>query len=229
METTASGEDRRLRVRVSSPGDVVIESAPLPELVDGEALIGLRMAGVCGSDVHASQGLHPFVLLPYYPGHEVVGELLAMRPEASRLSVGQTVVIEPTLVCGTCKHCQNGNENLCERLEFFGCGYREGGMGEVFSVPIDRVRSVDADLEDVCAVLIEPLATPVHAARLAGDLHGRAVVILGAGTIGLLMLAVVRSLGVRAVVVTDKLESKRSRAPRGVSRRPVTCGSSLVS
>ena len=73
---------------------------------------------------------------------------------------GDRVTVEPTLVCGHCKPCRNGAENLCENLEFFGCGYREGGMAEVFSVPARRLHQVPPAFSDYQAALIEPLATP---------------------------------------------------------------------
>jgi threonine dehydrogenase-like Zn-dependent dehydrogenase len=108
--------------------------------------------------------------------------------------------------------CVTGRENICERLAFFGCGYAEGGMADAFTIPARRLHIVPDDLTDLQAVLIEPLATPVHAARLAGDLTGRAVAIFGCGTIGLLMLATARSLGAGRVVMTDVLAPKRARA-----------------
>jgi threonine dehydrogenase-like Zn-dependent dehydrogenase len=97
---------------------------------------------------------------------------------------------------------------------FFGCGFEQGGMADYFTIAANRLHIVPDDLDDLTAALIEPLSTPVHAARLAGNLKGKAVAILGAGTIGLAMLAVVRDHGARRVVMTDVLPSKRERALR---------------
>jgi 2-desacetyl-2-hydroxyethyl bacteriochlorophyllide A dehydrogenase len=110
--------------------------------------------------------------------------------------------------------CTSGRENLCEHLRFFGCGWEQGGMADYFTVAADRLHVIPDELDDRTAALIEPLSTPVHAVRIAGDVTGRAVVILGAGTIGLLVLAVVRAHGAKRVVVTDVLEAKRERALR---------------
>ncbi|WP_219413555.1 zinc-dependent alcohol dehydrogenase [Pseudonocardia nigra] len=201
------------RVVVTADG-VVVETAPVPQPGAGEALVEMHVAGVCGSDTHASHGRHPFLPLPYRPGHEVVGTVRSVGTGVSGPSVGARVTAEPTLPCWTCKMCTTGRSNLCENLRFFGCGDDQGGMAGYFTIPADRLHVVPDGLDDLQAALIEPLATPVHATRLAGGLTGKAVAILGAGTIGLLLLAAVRHRGARRVVVTDVLPSKRERALR---------------
>ncbi|HET9973093.1 MAG TPA: zinc-binding dehydrogenase, partial [Streptosporangiaceae bacterium] len=174
---------------------------------------------VCGSDLHAVRGRHPFVPLPYRPGHEVVGIVEALGPAgagpgraAPAWTAGDRVTVEPDLPCWTCKMCVSGRENLCENLRFFGCGYPQGGMADYFTLAANRLHPVPEVLDDEAAALIEPLSTPVHAVRLAGDVAGRAVAVLGAGTIGLFTLAVLRAHGAGRVVVTDPHAGKRSRA-----------------
>lgn len=114
--------------------------------------------------------------------------------------------------CWNCKQCRQGQENLCENLEFFGCGYEQGGMADEFVVRADRLHHIPDALDDLQAALIEPLSTPVHAGRICGPLRDKAIAILGCGTIGLLMLAVARYEGARAVVMTDPLAAKRAMA-----------------
>ena len=118
----------------------------------------------------------------------------------------------PYLPCWACKMCTSGRENLCENLGFFGCGYSQGGMADDFTLPADRLYPVPDTLDDHAAALIEPLSTPVHAVRLAGDVAGRSVAVLGAGTIGLFTLAVLRAHGAGKVVSTDPNPGKRERA-----------------
>jgi 2-desacetyl-2-hydroxyethyl bacteriochlorophyllide A dehydrogenase len=201
------------RVVVSREGVTVTDTAT-PEPDRHEVRVRSRLVGICGSDVHAVAGEHPFVPLPYLPGHEVVGVVDAVGADVDSVRVGDRVIVEPDLPCWTCKMCVSGRENLCENLQFFGCGWREGGMSDLFTIAANRLHVVPDDLDDEAAVLIEPLSTPVHAARLAGDLAGKAVAILGAGTIALLLLAVVRDAGARTIVVTDVLADKRERALR---------------
>lgn len=191
---------------------VTVETVERPVPGPRDALVRMSVAGVCGSDTHAVHGRHPFIPLPYHPGHEVVGVVHAVGDQVTAVVPGQRVTVEPTLPCGRCKTCRTDRPNLCENLRFFGCGWQEGGMADYFTVPADRLHPVPDDLDDLTAALIEPLSTPVHAVRLAGDLAGRAVAVLGAGPIGLLVLAVVRAHGARRVVVTDVLAAKRERA-----------------
>lgn len=209
---------RRVVVRVG--GAVELEDVPVPRPLAGEALVATLVAGVCGTDTNAAIGRHPFIQLPYAPGHEVVGVIEELGAGATGahgalLTVGERVTVEPPLPCGSCKPCHTGRSNLCERLKFFGCNWSQGGMAEHFTVRADRLHRIPNALDDLQAALVEPLATPVHAVRLAGgDLTGRTVAILGAGTIGLLTLAAVRAAGATDVVVTDLRADKRERALR---------------
>ncbi|GLK16101.1 zinc-dependent alcohol dehydrogenase [Herbiconiux flava] len=202
----------RRRVIVSAPGEVGLVTEALPDLLPDEALVSLQVAGVCGSDIHGLHGTHPTMKPPYYPGHEVVGVVEALGSDVTGLAVGQLVTPEPTLPCGHCKMCITGRSNICENMQFFGCGFREGGMADVFSVRASRLHVVPEGFDLRMAALIEPFSTPLHAVRLAGDISGKAVAIIGCGTIGLLMLAAARARGAARIVMTDVLESKRQGA-----------------
>src|SRR5262245_19784873 len=105
------------RVVVTADGPEIIET-PVPIPVDGEVLVRTAVAGICGSDLHAWHGRHPFVTLPYAAGHEVAGTVVAGAAEP-----GSRVVVEPPLPCWECKQCTAGRPNICERLRFFGCAY----------------------------------------------------------------------------------------------------------
>jgi 2-desacetyl-2-hydroxyethyl bacteriochlorophyllide A dehydrogenase len=201
-----------MRRVVADLGRVGVETVERPEPGPRDALVRMRVTGVCGSDTHAVHGTHPFIPLPYHPGHEVVGVVESTGSEVTTVTPGQRVTVEPTLPCGHCKMCTTSRSNLCENLQFFGCGWEQGGMADFFTIRADRLHAIPDDLDDLTAALIEPLSTPVHAVRLAGDVGGKAVVVLGAGPIGLLVLAAVRAHGARRIVVTDVLPAKRERA-----------------
>ena len=199
------------RVLVTPAGVEVVEAA-VPEPGPGEVLVRTAMAGVCGSDVHALQGRHPFITLPYPPGHEVSGVIEALGPGVDGFRPGQRVTMEPFLPCWACKQCRAGRQNLCERLRFFGCAHDQGGMADRFTVDQRRLHLIPDALDWETAAFIEPLGTPVHAARLAGGLAGKTVAILGAGTIALLTLQVARAQGASRVVLTARSERSRERA-----------------
>ncbi|MGC0239074.1 zinc-dependent alcohol dehydrogenase [Arthrobacter sp. SD76] len=201
------------RVVVRTDG-IILTDAQKPEPKSHEILVETTVTGVCGSDTHAAAGHHPFVPLPYNPGHEVVGVVRQVGDSVNGISVGDHITVEPTLPCWNCKMCTTGRSNICENLQFFGCGYEQGGMADFFTIPANRVHVIPEGISDLQAALIEPLSTPVHAVRLSGGVEGKAVVIIGAGTIGLLVLAAARYAGARKIVVTDMLPSKRERALR---------------
>lgn len=205
------------QVVVREPDVVTIEVVPTPVPAAGEALVRLVAVGICGSDVHAAHGRHPFVPLPYHPGHEILGVVVGFGDVAAEVAadvpVGTRVVIEPIHACGACKYCLDGRYNLCATMRFFGCGTPVGGMSDLFVIRADRLVPIPDELEDLQAVLVEPLSTPVHAVSLAGpDLTGKSVAILGAGTIGLLTLAAARRAGAARTAVTDVLPAKRELA-----------------
>ncbi|MEV4636979.1 alcohol dehydrogenase catalytic domain-containing protein [Actinoplanes sp. NPDC049548] len=201
-----------MRKVVVTPDGVQVVPAAEPVPGRGEVLVRTAVSGVCGSDTHALHGRHPNVTPPYAPGHEVVGVVLAAGADVTTVRPGTRVTVEPDLPCWTCKQCRAGRENLCENLGFFGCGSDQGGMADLFTIDARRLHAVPDELDDPTAALIEPLATPVHATRLAGPLDGRAVAILGAGTIALLTLRVARLRGARRIVMTARSSQSRERA-----------------
>jgi L-iditol 2-dehydrogenase len=194
------------RVVVTADGVEVVEVAT-PAPGPGEVLVRTVVAGVCGSDTHALHGRHPFITLPYAAGHEVCGVVVA-----GALPAEVRVTVEPDLPCWKCKQCVAGRQNICENLRFFGCAHDQGGMADYFTIDARRLHLIPDALDWRTAALIEPLSTPVHAIRLAGDVRDRSVAILGAGVIGLLLSRVARAHGARRIVLTARSAANRDRA-----------------
>ncbi|GAA0430105.1 zinc-dependent alcohol dehydrogenase [Leifsonia naganoensis] len=201
------------RVVVNSIDDIHVEAVEAPQPAAGEVLVRSTIVGICGSDMHAAHGRHPFMSLPFWPGHEVIGVVTGTGQAVDGSLVGRRVVVEPNLACGHCDQCLAGRYNICATLDVFGC-QTPGGMTDAFVIAADRIVPLPDDLEDDWAALIEPLSTPVHAVRRAGDLTGRRVVVIGAGPIGLFTAIAALDAGAERVVVADLLESKRERAVR---------------
>ncbi|MGO1411344.1 MAG: zinc-dependent alcohol dehydrogenase [Microbacterium sp.] len=201
------------RILVEGIDEVSVETVPAPEPAAGQVLVRSTVVGICGSDVHAAHGRHPFIDLPFRPGHEIVGVVAGAGEGVDPDVVGKRVVIEPNLACGECEPCREGRYNICATLDVFGC-QTPGGLADEFVIGADRVIELPDDLDDTWASLIEPLATPVHAVRRAGDLAGRRVVVFGAGPIGLFLAIAAKDAGAEAVVVADLVASKRERAER---------------
>ena len=102
------------RLVATSVNTVTLQEVEKPSLKAGEILAQTLVTGVCGSDIHAVQGHHPFVPVPYNPGHEVVGVIRELAPDVKGFAVGDRVTVEPDLPCWDCKNCNSGQENLCE-------------------------------------------------------------------------------------------------------------------
>lgn len=199
-------------VRYHGPRDIRLEEIPPPEAGPDSVLVKPAFTGICGSDLHLYQdganGLapswdvaHPLSgeTLPVVLGHEFSGTVVRIGEEVDDLRVGESVVVEPVMVDGTCGACRRGHYNLCAQLGFRGISGKGGGLSELVAVPRRWVHRVgDLSLDE--AALIEPLAVAVHAARHAGARAGQTAVIAGAGPIGLLVAAVLRASDVTTIV-----------------------------
>jgi L-iditol 2-dehydrogenase len=196
---------------IAAPGKVEMIEAGTPEPGPGEVRVAGAAVGICGSDVHALAGEHPWIDLPVVPGHEVAGTVDAIGDGVSDLSPGERVLLEANLVCRRCMYCISARYNLCESLEVVGC-QTTGGMADAFVAPADRFHRVPEGMEMADAVLVEPLATVTHALRLVGGVDQASVAVLGAGSIGMLALLAARAAGASEIAVTDPVAHKRARA-----------------
>ena len=202
------------RVVVDAPERLRVETAALPaEVPAGHARLRPTAIGICGSDLHVLAGHHPFVSYPVYPGHEVVGEVVAVGDGVDAGWVGRAAALEPSLACGTCRTCRRGKYHLCEDLRVMGF-QAPGAMSELADVPLDRLHPLPEGMPMEHGALVEPLAVATHALRLAGDVAGRDVVVFGAGTIGLACAAVARQDGARVLVVDTDDARRRVAAER---------------
>lgn len=216
-----------LRAVVEPRSGVRLEQAPIPSPGPGQVLVRSTLVGICGTDTHAVAGHHPFLDGPYVPGHEATGEVITTGEGAGRLAVGQRVLLKPNVACGTCVNCRAGRTNACEHLTWIGCDptrHWSGAMAQYFVAPETSLLTVPDSMDDPTATLVECLATPVHATRIAGDLSGARVVVLGAGTIGVLCVVAALHAGAVEVVVTDMEQSKIDRAVRVGARGGVLAG-----
>ncbi|MCK9920150.1 alcohol dehydrogenase catalytic domain-containing protein, partial [Microbacteriaceae bacterium K1510] len=217
--TSLSSETQTMmrRAIVEPLNGVRVEDAPVPAPTNDLVLVRSSLVGICGSDTHALAGHHPFLNATYAPGHEAVGTVAALGPEARGVEIGQRVILKPNVACGRCDNCRADRTNACANLTWIGCDPSQswsGAMATEFVAPAKNLFAVPERMDDRTAVLVECLATPVHAVRIAGDLTGAHVVVLGAGTIGVLCIIAALAAGAKSVVVTDMDEGKLQRALR---------------
>jgi 2-desacetyl-2-hydroxyethyl bacteriochlorophyllide A dehydrogenase len=174
-------------------------AAPAPG--PGEAIIRVRACGICGSDLHwfSGQAQPPRVC----PGHEMAGEVAALGAGVTAVREGQRVAVEPMVVCGVCRYCRAATPQLCVHLRIHGI-HLAGGLAERVTVPASALFAVPDGLDWSLAALAEPLAVGVHAVRLAGIEAGQRVLVLGAGSVGLLAVLAARAAGAAEVWITAR-------------------------
>lgn len=158
---------------------VRMESAPRPSPAPGEVLVRSRLVGICGSDTHALAGHHPFLTAAYVPGHEAIGVVESAGEGVAGFEPGARVLLKPNVACGACLNCRAHRSNACESLAWIGCDPSRtlsGAMADAFVAPQRNLFAIPEGVDDDTAVLIECLATPVHAARIAGDLPASEII-----------------------------------------------------
>lgn len=195
------------RLVIESPNSVLVKEVDVPEPRHGEVLIRIAYCGICGSDLHAFRGKHPFIPLPATPGHEFSGTIAAIGNGVTEFTKGDRVTCEPNLACGQCYNCKIGRYNICDNLRVMGC-QGDGAMADYFIAPANKTVHLPDSLLLRDAALVEPLAVGVHAVRKAGDLFGKNIVIIGAGTIGLMTLVSAVKAGAKRIIVADLSEKR---------------------
>jgi L-iditol 2-dehydrogenase len=173
----------------------------------GEVLIRVAACGICGSDVHGYDGSSGRRIPPIIMGHEAAGNVVQVGQGVDGLAEGDRVTFDSTVYCGACANCLRGEINLCDRREVLGvsCGdyRRAGAFAEFVSVPAHIVHRLPHNLIFHEAALLEAVAVALHAASLVPIAPGSTALVVGAGTIGLLLQQALRVAGCSRVFVAD--------------------------
>ncbi len=190
---------------------------PVPGL--GEVLIRMAVVGICGSDIHyfKSGACGDFVIRePFTPGHEAVGYVETIGPGVDDLARGNLVAINPSRPCGTCVMCRQDRANLCANNGFIGSASRfphiQGMMSERFLVRAGQCFVVPPQTNPSALAMVEPLSVALHAVNRAGSLEGNRILVVGGGTIGLLIALAARHAGAADVVLSDPTAHARAVA-----------------
>ncbi len=189
--------------------DLRIEEREPSALGKGQVLIRMEAGGICGSDLHYyNHGGFGAVRIkePMILGHEVAGRIEAMGDAVEGISVGQRVAISPSRPCGLCEYCREGMQNHCFDMRFYGSAmpfpHIQGAFRE--NLVVDAAQCAVADgISAGEAAMAEPLSVVLHAAKRAGDLMGKRVLVTGCGPIGMLAILVARAAGALEIVATD--------------------------
>ena len=181
------------------PGRLALVERPEPKAGEGEVLVRIRRAGVCGTDFHIFRGKQPFLTYPRVIGHELAGEVVEAFP-GSAVTPGQTVAVIPYLSCARCVACRRGKTNCCQKIRVLGV-HVDGGLCDLLAVPERNLVPV-GDLSVDQAAMIEFLAISAHGVRRAAPGTGDRVLVVGAGPIGMAAVIFAKSRGA-AVTALD--------------------------
>ncbi len=182
---------------------------PVPEPGPSEVLIRVAACGICGSDVHGYDGSSGRRIPPIVMGHEAAGTVVALGDKVKGLSEGDRVTFDSTVSCGKCAPCRRGEVNLCDHRQVLGvsCGdyRRAGAFAEFVAVPAGIVYQLPENLSFAEAAMLEAVAVAIHAVSLVPIPPDTTALVVGAGTIGLLVQQALRVAGCsRVLQLTDE-------------------------
>ena len=182
------------------PGHFSMVETELPEKPKiGEATVAVKYVGICGSDLRAFQGEHPFFSYPRIIGHEFAVEIVAVGENEKGLAVGDRCTVEPYLNCGSCIACRRGKTNCCVDLKLLGV-HLDGGMRERINVPLSKLhKSATLPLDQLAVV--EMLSVGAHAVRRAAPEPHELALVIGVGPIGLSVAEIARQAGAEVIVM----------------------------
>lgn len=188
-------------VYMEKPWNIEISDVQMPKPKEGEALLRVKSAGICGSDIGAFRGTNGLVSYPRIIGHEIAGEVISI-PENNKNGIkpGDRVIVDPYLYCGHCYPCSIGRTNCCVDLKVLGV-HVDGGMAEYFCHPADMLLKVPDDMPWDIIPLAEPLTIALHGIHRLKLKAGEHIAINGAGPIGLLAAMVALHYGAEPIMI----------------------------
>jgi threonine 3-dehydrogenase len=192
-----------------------LEQVSVPEIGPTDALIRVRAASICGTDLHifgwdrwSASRIKPPVTL----GHEFCGTVEKLGEEVRGLEIGDFVSAEMHVNCGFCHQCRIGQPHICQNLEIIGID-RDGAFAEFVRIPARNVWKVDPAIPEHYAAILDPLGNAVHTV-LAGEIAGHTVVVTGCGPIGLMAIAVARACGCSTLFATEVNATRMAMAKK---------------
>jgi threonine dehydrogenase-like Zn-dependent dehydrogenase len=186
---------------ISGPGEAGVCEVPIPAAAAGEVVVDVERVGVCGTDVEFFTGemqyLHDgHARFPLRPGHEWSGTVTGVGPGVDESWLGRRVTGDTMLGCGACRRCRTGRQHLCANRQEVGIrGGRPGALAEKLAVPATSLHELPDAVDAVLGALVEPGGNGRRAARAAGVGEGHRLLVLGPGTIGMLVALFARAAG----------------------------------
>ncbi|WP_238947973.1 zinc-binding alcohol dehydrogenase family protein [Clostridium sp. YIM B02569] len=208
-------------VMINKPNDLQIIEMDKPAITEHDnVLIKMKAAGICGSDVHIYHGQNAAATYPRVIGHEMVGEVVEVGSNVTKIKVGDRVIVDQVVNCGECYACRKGRGNVCANLNVRGV-HIHGGYREYIAVPESDVYVLPDNLSYEDAVMIEPATIAVQSCSRAELSKEDTLLILGCGALGSSILKIARLSGATIIavdVVDEKIEeAKKNGATYGIN------------
>ncbi|MBB5156426.1 zinc-dependent alcohol dehydrogenase family protein [Saccharopolyspora phatthalungensis] len=198
---------------IDQPGSIRVGDVPDPKPGEGQLVIKVGACGICGTDLHIADGHFPPTPYPIVPGHEFAGEVVEIGAEVpGDWKIGDRVAVDPSLFCGYCTPCRSGHGNLCVNWNATGDTV-DGAFAEYVAVPAATCYRMPDTMTWQEGALVEPVSCAVHGVRQIGVEAGERFLIVGAGTMGLLMQQLLQRAGAHVTVV-DRNEARLDRATK---------------
>ncbi|HEX5901656.1 MAG TPA: L-threonine 3-dehydrogenase [Actinomycetota bacterium] len=207
---------RALRKTARAPGAELVE-VPVPEPGEGEVLVLVHAASICGTDLHIydwNEWAEGRIHVPMTFGHEVAGTVERVGPEVHHVQPGSFVAAETHIACGVCSTCRTGRAHICRNLRILGVD-TEGAFAEYVVVPAANAWIVGEGIHPDHASVMEPFGNAVHATfgtEGGEDLLTNPVAVIGCGPIGLFAVAIARALGAWKVIAIEPNDERRALA-----------------
>lgn len=196
---------------------IEVREVPVPRIeIETDVLLRVRAVGVCGSDIqYFSTGRigKDVVQYPFIIGHECVAEVENVGSEVKKVKPGDRVAIDPAVTCGECDQCLRDRPNTCRNLRFMGCpGQMEGCLAEFIVMPESNCFPLEKNMKIERSILAEPLSIGIYSIRSFGAFQAATAAIMGSGPIGLSAALAARDIGIPALYMTDKINTRLEAA-----------------
>ncbi len=189
---------------IDKVGSIKLIEMDEPQVIGpNEVKIRVAFTGVCGSELHAFHGTHPFRKPPLVSGHEFAGEVVAVGGSVTRVKVGDRVTAEPQVPCGHCFECTHGMYHMCPEKKVLGAHGWTGSFAEYIVMPENTLIVLPQGVSLEHGTLYEPLAVGMHAVRISGCGPGDRALVVGCGPIGLAIVMAAKQRGLSEILVSD--------------------------
>jgi L-iditol 2-dehydrogenase len=208
--------DTMKAVMYYAPKDIRIETIPVPSCGDNEIRVKVDACAVCGTDLKSYNNGNPRIKAPLPMGHEFTGLVETIGKNVEGFSIGDRVVMATTISCGECYYCKRGWRNICVNLAPMSFSYA-GGMAEYTTIPARALKNghvikVPEGVKAEYAALSEPVSCAVNTSEICEVQEGDTVVVIGAGSLGMINACVAREFGAKKIILVNRTKPRLERA-----------------